>query len=58
MNCGAVQKLLGQIRLAGLRCPDYKVIVELHPDANGPHASPGSYSVRDILIKMPGAGKV
>ena len=58
INHGAVQKSLGQVTLSGLRRPDYKVIVELHPDAKGPRASPGSYSVRDILTKMSGAGKI
>ena len=58
MNHGAVQKSLGQVRLTGLCRPDYKVVVELHPDAKGPRASPGSYSVREILMKMSGAGKI
>ena len=58
INHGAVQKSLGQVTLSGLCRPDYKVIVELHPDAKGPRASPGSYSVRDILTKMSGAGKI
>ena len=53
-----LRKLMGQVRLTGLCCPDYTILVELHPDKDGPRASPGSYSVCDIQTKMLGAGKV
>ena len=52
LNHGAVQKCLGQVTLTGLRRLDYKVTVELLPDAKGPRQSPGDYSMRDILMKM------
>ncbi len=49
MNHGAVQKSLGHCTLAGLKRVDYKVTVELLPDADGPRQSPGDYSIRNIL---------
>ena len=52
LNHGAVQKCLGQVPLKGLRRLDYKVVVGLLPDGNGPRQSPGEYSLRDIAMKM------
>ena len=52
LNHGAIQKCLGQVTLKGLRRLDYKVVVELLPDGNGPRQSPGEYSLRDIAMKM------
>ena len=52
MNHGAVQKSLGHCTLAGLKRVDYKITVELLPDADGPRQSPGDYSIRNILMKM------
>lgn len=51
-NHGAIQKSTGSMILTGLVRPDWKVKVELHDDANGPRASPGEYSVRDLASKM------
>ena len=47
MNHGAVNKSLGYVELPGLLKPDFKVIVELEDDEDGPQQSPGEYSVRD-----------
>ena len=51
-NHGAVQKSLGQVSLEGLVDIDKKITAELMPDESGPRQSPGSYSVRDLMMKM------
>ena len=42
INHEAVQKSLEQVRLTDLCRPDYKIPVELYPNADGPRESPGS----------------
>ena len=49
---GGTQKSLGDVILAGLAKPDVKVQVELEEDEAGPRASPGSYTVEEILMKI------
>ena len=49
---GGTQKSLGDVILAGLTKPDVKVKVELEEDEAGPWASPGSYTVEEILMKI------
>ena len=52
MNHGAVNKSLGYVELPGLLKPDFKVIVELEDDEDGPQQSPGEYSVRELMMKI------
>jgi len=51
---GGAQKSLGSTVLEGLIRPDYKVQVELENDLdiNNLRASPGDYSVKDLLTHI------
>ena len=56
-NHGALVKSLGSMAVPGLEDPDYMVQVELEDDENGPRPSPGSMSMRMILMQLKILGK-